>query len=113
MEYVRSIRRLLRHVQVNNRSEFISKTLDLWAYEHGITLDFARPGNPTDKPYVESFNGSLKDECPNLNKFLSLDDALKKSEAWRLDYNDYRPHQALADKAPKEFAEQNLKADFL
>lgn len=37
-----------------------SKALDLWAYEHGVTLDFSRPGKPTDNPFIESFKGSFR-----------------------------------------------------
>ena len=50
-------------IQADNGSEFISQALDRWAYDHGVTLDFSRPGKPTDNPYIESFNGSFRDEC--------------------------------------------------
>jgi putative transposase len=49
-------------IQVDNGSEFISKALDRWAYDHEVTLDFSRPGQPTDNPYIESLGGSLRDE---------------------------------------------------
>ena len=52
-------------IQVDNGSEFISKALDKWAYDNGVTLDFSRPGKPTDNPFIESFNGSFRDECLN------------------------------------------------
>jgi putative transposase len=45
-------------IQVDGGSEFISKALDKWAYEQPVTLYFSRPGNPTDNPYIASFNGS-------------------------------------------------------
>jgi len=54
---------------VDNGSEFISKALDKWAYENEVTLDFSRPGKPTDNPFIESFNGSFRDECLNVNWF--------------------------------------------
>ena len=50
-------------IRVDNGPEFVSKALDRWAYEHGVTLDFSRPGKPTDNAFVESFNGRLRDEC--------------------------------------------------
>jgi putative transposase len=65
----------------------------------GVTLDFSRPGKPTDNAYVESFNGSLRDECLNVNWFLSLEDARGKIEAWRWHYNESRPRVALGDEA--------------
>ena len=69
------------HIQVDNGSEFISKYLDRWAYENNVTLDFSRPGKPTDNPYNESFNGSFRDECLNINWFMSLEDAEEKVDA--------------------------------
>ena len=89
-----------------NGPEFISKALDRWAYDHGVTLDFSRPGKPTDNPYIESFNGSFRDECLNLHWFLSLEDAREKIEAWRREYNGFRPHLSLEGLTPDEFVDQ-------
>ena len=91
-------------IRVDNGPEFISKALDLWAYANGVTLDFSRPGKPTDNAFIESFNGRLRDECLNANWFLSLDDARSKIEAWRRDYNEVRPHTSLGWMTPAEFA---------
>ena len=60
-----------------------------------MELDFNRPGKPTDNAPVASFNGRLRQECLNANWFLSLDDAKAKISAWRMYYNDSRPHSAL------------------
>lgn len=54
-----------RTIRVDNGSQFISRDLDLWAYAHYVTMDFSRPGKPTDNAYIESFNGSLRAECLN------------------------------------------------
>jgi putative transposase len=59
----------------------VSRALDQWAYLHQVTLDFSRPGKPTDNALVESFNRRLRDECLNTNWFLSLDGARRKIEA--------------------------------
>ena len=90
--------------QADNGPEFVSLVLDKWAYESGVTLDFSRPGKPTDNPFVESFNGSFRDECLNTNWFMSLDDARRKIETWRQDYNHFRPHSSLEDTTPALFA---------
>lgn len=90
-------------IQTDNGSEFISKEMDLWAYENNVTMDYSRPGKPTDNPFVESFNGSFRDECLNSHWFLSLKDAEEKIEAWRNEYNQYRPHSSLNDMTPVEF----------
>jgi len=52
-----------QRLAVDNGPEFISKTLDTWAYRNGVTLEFSRPGKPTDNAYVESFNGHFRQEC--------------------------------------------------
>lgn len=93
---------LPERIQVDNGSEFISKDFDKWAYENKVTLDYSRPGKPTDNPFIESFNGSLRDECLNTNWFLSLDDARDKIESFRRDYNDFRPHSSLQGKTPSQ-----------
>ena len=87
-------------IRVDNGSEFISRDLDLWAYQRDVVLDFSRPGKPTDKAYIESFNGKFRAECLNQHWFLSLDDARQKMEEWRRDYNEVRPHSAIGNKPP-------------
>jgi len=91
-------------IKVDNGSEFISKAMDRWAYENRVELDFSRPGKPTDNAKVESFNGRFRMECLNTHWFLSLADAQRKIEAWRQDYNEARPHSALAWSTPSEYA---------
>lgn len=63
------------------------------AYENGVVLDFSRPGKPTDNAFIESFNGSFRDECLNVNWFLSLEDAWEKIQAFKEEYNHFRPHK--------------------
>ena len=100
LKYQRGI--LPKRIKVNNGPEFISKQLDKWAYENDVILDFSRPGKPTDNAFIESFNGSFRDECLNVNWFLSLDDAKEKIEAFKDDYNHFRPHSALGNLPPVE-----------
>ena len=85
-------------IQVDNGAEFISKALDKWSYENQVVLDF-----------IESFNGSFRDECLNIHWFLSLDDAREKIETWRRNYNGFRPHSALDNMTPEEYVKKHLK----
>lgn len=39
-------------IRVDHGPEFIAKELDLWAYSHGVILDFTRPGKLTDNAYI-------------------------------------------------------------
>ena len=97
-----------RSITVDNGSEFYSQAMDSWAYRNGVKLDFIRPGKPTQNAYIESFNGRLRDECLNTTIFDSVTDATAKLEAWRQDYNHRRPHSALGDLTPAEYAARQL-----
>lgn len=109
LNQIKMIRNIVpKKIQTDNGSEFISKEMDRWAYENKVTMHYSRPGKPTDNPYVESFNGSFRDECLNAHWFLSLKDAKDKIEVWRKDYNEYRPHSSLNQLTPAEFIEQRF-----
>lgn len=98
-----------KKIQVDNGSKFISKELDRWAYGQKVELVFSRPGKPTDNPYIESFNGSFRDECLNAHWFLSLEDAKDKIEIWREEYNTFRPHSFLGNLTPEMYIEKQTK----
>lgn len=104
LDRISHTRELPKTIRLDNGPEFISKVLDKWAHENKVTLDFSRPGKPTDNGFIESFNGRFREECLNTNWFLSLLDAQSKIEAWREDYNVSRPHMSLGYMTPLEFA---------
>jgi putative transposase len=104
-------RPLPQGIRVDNGSEFYSKALDAWAYQHGVQLEFIRPGKPSDNGHIEGFNGRLRDECLNTELFFSLADAKQKLEEWRQDYNQSRPHSALGDRTPEEFSWLGQRAE--
>jgi len=87
-------------IRVDQGSEFVSRDLDLWAYQRGVTLDFSRPGKPTDNAYAESFNATVRLECLGRCWFLDLDDACEKVEEWWIEYNGVRPHSAIGHRTP-------------
>ena len=101
----------------DNGAEFTGHLVDLWAYHHNVRIDFSRPGKPTDNAFIETFNGSLRDECLNLHWFDNLAEAKRLIEAWRIDYNVSRPHMGIGNIPPKEYAlqvrllEQNTDSD--
>ena len=82
----------------------MSRALEDWAYQRGVQLDFIRPGKPVENAFIESFNGRLRDECLNVHQFTSIEDAKTKIEAWRIDYNQRRPHSSLGHLTPNEYA---------
>jgi putative transposase len=91
-------------ITVDNGSEFTSRKMDAWAYENHVQLHFIRPGKPIDNAFIESFNGRLRDECLNAKVFYTIEDARQKIEEWRIDYNTNRPHGAIGDNTPSEYA---------
>ena len=98
LERVTRVYGTAKTIRLDNGPEFISKALDLWAWLNGVTLDFSRPGKPTDNAFIEAFNGSFRAERPNTSWFLSLADARAKCAAWLSDYNTVRPHSSIGRK---------------
>ena len=93
-----------KSLRCDNGPEFAGRMLDQWAYLNGVEIDFSRPGKPTDNAYIETFNGSLRDECLNLHWFDTVTEARQLIDAWRVDYNVSRPHMALGNLPPSEYA---------
>ena len=80
--------------------------MDLRGYQHQVRIEFSRPGKPTDNALVDSFNRTFRRECLNTQWFTSMEEATRQIEAWRQKYNASRPHRALQDQTPDEFARQ-------
>ena len=104
LERLIELRGLPQTLVMDNGPEFTGKMLDQWAYEKGVALHFIEPGKPIQNALIESFNGKFRDECLNQHWFTCLADAKYKIETWRWDYNNQRPHSALKQKTPIEFA---------
>lgn len=93
-------------ITVDNGPEFAGLVLDAWAYKEGVRLDFIDPGKPMQNGHLESFNGKFRDECLNQHWFTDLDNARATIAAWRDDYNRVRPHSALGNLTPLDFAQR-------
>ena len=91
-------------IRVDNELEFVSKSLDAQASFNGVKLDFSRPGQRPDNAMIDSLNGRLRDECLTQHWFLSRDEARTVKDAWKEDDNRVRPHAALGNRMPSEFA---------
>jgi len=104
LDRVAAERGLPEAIVLDNGPEFRGRALAAWSEERGVRLEFIQPGKPVQNAYVESFNGRLRDECLNANWFTSLNDARRKIEEWRQDYNQQRPHSSLQYLSPAAFA---------
>jgi hypothetical protein len=74
--------------------EFIAQAVVDWCRFRGTGTVFIDPGSPWQNAWIESFNGRMRDEFLNGTQFDSLLEARVLTEAWRIDYNNHRPHSA-------------------
>ena len=51
----------------------------------------------------------FRDECLNVNWFLFLEDIIQKIQAYKEEYNEYRPHSSLGNLTPREFIQKSKK----
>lgn len=83
-------------------TEFTSRAILKWASENRVEWHYIDPGKPQQNAFIESFNGSLRDELLNEELFDSLADARRKLAVWRYDYNNVRPHSSLGNGTPAQ-----------
>ena len=104
LEEIALLRGYPARITVDNGPEFRSVQMDAWAYEHGVALEFIQPGRPIQNPFVESYNGRMRDELLNLHWWRSVAEAREAAQMFREDFNEVRPHSALDNQTPAEFA---------
>jgi putative transposase len=88
----------------DNGTEFTSMAILRWSQDRGIDWHYIAPGKPMQNGFIESFNGSFRDECLNETLFSSLPEARVRIAHWKEDYNHHRPHSSLGNLTPNEFA---------
>lgn len=105
------LRGLPKAIKCDNGPEFTSKVMLKWADETGVQLGFIAKGKPTQKGFIESFNGKMRKECLDRHIFRNLDEAKELIMNWVSHYNEERPHRSLNYMAPYEFINAyNVKA---
>jgi len=110
LERIAAERGMPEQIVLDNGPELTGRALDQWADRRGVILRFIDPGKPIQNAFCESFNGRFRDECLNEHWFLGLADARRIIEAWRADYNHYRPHSSLGYRPPAAYAQDNRDA---
>jgi putative transposase len=88
----------------DNGTEMTSMAVLRWCQETGVDWHYIAPGKPMQNGFIESFNGSFRDECLNETLFSSLPQARQHITAWKEDYNRHRPHSSLGNITPNEYA---------
>ena len=120
LRVIRELTELIRRrgkpntVVSDNGTELTSMAVLKWCQETNIEWHYIQPGKPMQNGFVESFNGSFRDECLNKTLFTTLEEARTKITEWKDDYNQNRPHSSLGNLTPNEYASkivlQNMAA---
>ena len=90
----------------DNGTELTSNAIVSWSIEAGIEWHYIDPGKPMQNPFIESFNGRLRDEFLNETLFTSLMQARLALHEWQHDYNTVRPHSRIGWLTPAAYAAQ-------
>lgn len=98
-----------RFLRSDNGPEFVSTAVMQWLVEQKIGTLYIEPGKPWQNGKNESFNGKFRDECLSMEWFRSRREAVVLIEAWRQQYNSFRPHLSLNKMTPLEYKQQQLK----
>jgi putative transposase len=104
IEAVVALRGAPEHLRMDNGPEMVAWGLRDWCRLSGTRSTYIEPGSPWENPFVESFNGRLRDELLNVEEFADLRQAKIIVEDWRIEYNTYRPHSSLGGLTPNQYA---------
>ncbi len=90
-------------MRMDNGPEFISLTLAQWTEDHGVQLEFIKPGKPTQNAFIERFNRTYRTEILDFYLFRTLNEVREITDRWLREYNSERPHESLNNLTPEEY----------
>lgn len=88
------------YIRSDNGAEFTAKKVRKWLERVDVKTLFIEPGSSWENGYVESFNGTFRDQLLNGEIFDTLLEAKVLIERWRREYNTIRPHSSLGYQPP-------------
>jgi len=103
LERIAAVRGYPLKLRTDNGPEFIALALAEWAEQHGVTLEFIKPGKPMQNGFIERFNRSYRQAVLDMFVFQTLDEVREQTEMWLTEYNEERPHDSLGDMTPREY----------
>lgn len=90
-------------MRMDNGPELVSLVLAQWAEEHGVQLEFIKPGKPTRNAFIERFSRTYRTEILDFYLLRILNEAREITERWLMEYNNERPHESLNNLTPEEY----------
>jgi putative transposase len=93
-----------KQLRLDNGPELISQTLADWASEHDVALAFIQPGKPAQNAFIERFNRTYREAVLDAFLFHTVAEVQAITEDWLEEYNAIRPHEALGDVPPYQYA---------
>ena len=93
-----------KQLRLDNGPELISQTLADWAAEHDVALAFIQPGKPAQNAFIERFNRTYREAVLDAYLFHTVAEVQAITEDWLEEYNAIRPHEALGDVPPYQYA---------
>jgi len=103
LERIAAVRGYPLKLRTDNGPEFIALALADWAEQHGVTLEFIKPGKPMQNGFIERFNRSYREAVLDMFVFQTLNEVREQTETWLHEYNEERPHDSLGDMTPREY----------
>ena len=102
MERLVTQRGVPAHMRSDNGSEFVARALQSWLADRQVKTLYIEPASPWQNGHVESFHGSLRDECLDRELMLSVAEARVVIEDYRRYYNEVRPHGGIGYRTPAQ-----------
>lgn len=94
-------------IRLDNEPEMVSQMFTEWAAAKSIAIRYIQPGKPNQNAFIERFNRTYQtDEVLDAYLFANLEQVQAITDQWLIDYNEYRPHEALGDIPPVQFMHQ-------
>jgi transposase InsO family protein len=98
-----------QHLRSDNGPELVAHKVQNWLSRQGCQTIYVSPGSPWENAYIESFIGKFRKECVDRYLFYTMKETRSIIDAWRDEYNHYRPHSALDYLTPTAFAAQHCQ----
>jgi putative transposase len=104
LDRIAELRGYPNQLRLDNGPEFLSNSLRSWSETHGVDLAFIEPGKPAQNAYIERLNRTYREDVLDMYLFTDLHEVREITAQWIAMYNTERPHAALNNLTPREFA---------